>query len=177
MLIIAICVLLSGPGGVFFCQVRVGKGEQPFEILKFRTMRPDSEKTGQLTVGGRDPRITRVGYTLRQFKLDELPQLFNVLAGQMSIVGPRPEVPKYVELYTPEQRKVLTVRPGITDYASIQYFDENEILGNTSNPEQEYIKTIMPAKLKLNLAYIENHSLAQDFKILLKTALRILRLS
>lgn len=177
LLIIVLAVLLSGPGGVLFRQIRVGRGGEEFHVLKFRTMRPDSEKGGQLTVGGRDPRITRVGYVLRQLKLDELPQLFNVLAGQMSVVGPRPEVPKYVALYNEVQRRVLSIRPGITDYASIRYFDENEILAKAENPEQEYIEQIMPAKLEINLEYIDNAHLGTDVKILWSTLLRILRLS
>ena len=136
-------------------------------------MKPDSEKSGQLTVGMRDNRITKVGYFLRKFKMDEVPQLFNVLIGDMSVVGPRPEVRKYVELYDVNQKKVLTVRPGITDYASLYYFKENEILAKSNNPEQTYIEEVMPEKLKLNLDYVENHSFMGDCKIILKTIFRI----
>jgi lipopolysaccharide/colanic/teichoic acid biosynthesis glycosyltransferase len=133
----------------------------------------DSEKKGQLTVGMRDARITPVGYYLRKYKLDELPQLFNVLIGNMSLVGPRPEVRKYVDLYNAEQKRVLDVKPGITDYASIEYANENEILGKSSNPEKTYIEQIMPAKLKLNLRYIQNHNLLTDIKIIVLTIKKI----
>lgn len=169
LLIIALCVGLSSPGGVFYRQVRVGRYGKDFRLWKFRTMRPDSDKKGLLTVGGRDPRVTRVGYVLRKYKLDELPQLLNVLSGDMSVVGPRPEVRKYVELYTPEQRKVLDVRPGITDYASIEYSDENELLAKSNDPEKTYIEEVMPAKLKLNEKYIAEKSFATDLKIIFRT--------
>ncbi len=137
-------------------------------------MRTDADKNGLLTVGGRDPRITPIGYYLRKYKIDELPQLLNVLKGDMSLVGPRPEVRKYVNLYNKEQKAVLTVRPGITDYASIEYSNENEILGKAENPEQVYIDEIMPAKLKLNLKYIAEKSLATDFKIIFRTLGKII---
>ncbi|MFM9055654.1 MAG: sugar transferase, partial [Bacteroidota bacterium] len=130
---------------------------------------------GLLTVGGRDPRVTRVGYWLRKYKLDELPQLFNVIAGSMSLVGPRPEVEKYVALYTADQRKVLDVKPGITDYASIRYSDENELLAQAADPERMYIEEVMPAKLKLNLDYIREQGMLTDVKIMVLTALKILR--
>lgn len=172
-ILISILVFFSGKGGVFFLQSRVGKGDRDFKIFKFRTMRPDSEKSGQLTVGMRDNRITRVGYYLRKFKMDEVPQLINVLLGDMSVVGPRPEVRKYVEMYNEEQLKVLSVRPGITDYASLHYFNENEILSKAANPEQTYIEEVMPAKLKLNLKYVEHHTFVGDCKIILKTIFRI----
>lgn len=136
-------------------------------------MRTDADKKGLLTVGGRDPRITRIGYYLRKYKIDELPQLINVLTGDMSLVGPRPEVRKYVNLYNEEQKKVLRVQPGITDYASIEYSNENEILGKAENPEQVYIDEIMPAKLKLNLKYIAEKSLMTDLKIILRTLKKI----
>lgn len=169
LLIIALCVGLSSPGGVFYRQVRVGRYGKDFRLWKFRTMRPDSDKKGLLTVGGRDPRVTRVGYFLRKYKLDELPQLLNVLTGDMSVVGPRPEVRKYVELYTPEQRKVLDVRPGITDYASIEYSNENELLAKSNDPEKTYIEEVMPAKLALNEKYIAEKSFATDMKIIFRT--------
>lgn len=167
-------VRLESKGGAIFTQIRVGRGNKDFRLYKFRSMYVDSEKKGQLTVGGRDPRITRTGYYLRKFKLDELTQLFNVLKGDMSLVGPRPEVRKYVDMYTPEQMEVLSVRPGVTDYASIRYFDENEILGRSSNPEHDYIHTIMPEKLRLNLEYIRDHNLLKDIQIIFTTLSKIL---
>lgn len=173
LVILALAVALTSPGGAFFAQTRVGRGGREFRLLKFRSMRPGSEAKGQLTVGGRDPRITAVGHFLRKTKLDELPQLINVLKGEMSLVGPRPEVPKYVALYTPEQRKVLDVRPGLTDYASLEYFEENALLGASENPEETYIQEVMPAKLALNAKYIQDMGLGTDLKILLRTAGRI----
>lgn len=169
LLIISLCVLFSGPGGIFYRQLRVGRYGKDFRLWKFRTMRPDSDKKGLLTVGGRDPRVTRVGYFLRKYKLDELPQLLNVLSGDMSLVGPRPEVRKYVDLYNDEQKRVLDVRPGITDYASIEYSDENELLAKSSDPEKTYIEEVMPAKLKLNAKYIAEKSFATDLKIIFRT--------
>jgi len=173
MLIIAMVVLFSSRGGVFFTQVRVGRNEKEFKLFKFRTMRKDSEVKGQLTIGGDDPRITGSGRFLRKFKLDELPQLFNVLGGSMSVVGPRPEVRKYTELYTEEQRKVFSVRPGLTDYASIEYIAENELLGRSENPNRTYTEEVMPAKLKLNLRYIDERGFGTDLKIIFKTLCKI----
>ena len=173
LLLLAVAVALTSPGGAFFVQTRVGKGGTEFRLLKFRSMRPGSEAKGQLTVGGRDPRITAVGHFLRKTKLDELPQLFNILKGEMSLVGPRPEVPNYVALYSAEQRQVLQVRPGLTDYASLEYFEENALLGASENPEETYIQEVMPAKLALNTKYIEDMGLGTDLKILLRTAVRI----
>lgn len=173
LLLLALAVALTSPGGAFFAQTRIGKGGREFRLLKFRSMRPGSEAKGQLTVGGRDPRITTVGHFLRKTKLDELPQLFNILKGEMSLVGPRPEVPKYVALYSAEQRQVLQVRPGLTDYASLEYFEENALLGASENPEETYIQEVMPAKLALNAKYIEDMGLGTDLKILLRTAVRI----
>jgi len=138
-------------------------------------MKPDSEKLGQITVGGKDPRITKIGFILRKFKLDEFPQLINILKGDMSIVGPRPEVRKYVNLYTPEQQKVLSVRPGLTDFASIEYIDENVLLGKSDNPDQTYIQEIMPSKLKLNLKYIDQQSFMLDIKLIFRTIGKIFR--
>ena len=132
-------------------------------------MRLNSDKLGLITVGGRDPRVTSIGYYLRKYKLDELPQLINVLIGDMSLVGPRPEVKKYVDLYTIEQKRVLTIRPGITDWASINYRDENEILGQSTDPEKDYIEKVMPDKLKYNMIYIENYGFAEYFKIIFIT--------
>jgi len=172
-IIIIIAVITDSKGGAFFGQIRVGKNEKPFRLLKFRTMRPNSESSGQITIGARDNRITRVGYSLRKYKLDELPQLFNVLIGEMSMVGPRPEVPKYVALYSVEQKRVLSIKPGITDYASLEYFEESELLAKSSNPEKTYIEEVMPKKLELNLQYVNNHSFNDDMKIILKTIQRI----
>jgi len=176
LLIILIFViwLLDGQP-VFFLQERVGKDGIKFRLIKFRTMRTDAASKGLLTVGSRDPRITKTGYYLRKFKLDELPQIFNVLKGDMSWVGPRPEVSKYVALYTPEQKKVLTVKPGITDRASIAYFEESDLLKQSENPEEIYIREIMPAKLKMNLEYIQRIRFTEDVSILWKTFLRIFK--
>jgi lipopolysaccharide/colanic/teichoic acid biosynthesis glycosyltransferase len=174
LFIISLCVLFSSPGGIFYRQTRVGKNGKDFRLWKFRTMKPDSDKKGLLTVGGRDPRVTGIGYFLRKYKFDELPQLLNVLLGDMSLVGPRPEVRKYVEMYSPEQLKVLEVKPGITDYASIEYSKENELLAKSSDPEKTYIEEIMPAKLKLNMKYIEEKSLGTDLKIIFRTVGKIL---
>lgn len=136
-------------------------------------MRPGSESSGQITVGMRDPRITSSGIFLRKYKLDELPQLVNIMIGDMSVVGPRPEVPRYVELYSPEQRQVLNVRPGLTDYASLEYFHENEILSRAADPERSYREEIMPAKLALNLRYLQDQSLLTDLKIIARTVGKI----
>lgn len=171
--LIALIVVVDSRGGIFYRQVRVGKGMKEFRLLKFRTMFTDADKKGLLTVGMRDNRITRVGYFLRKYKLDELPQLFNVLIGDMSMVGPRPEVPKYVAMYNDEQKKVLSIRPGITDYASIEYSNENEILAKAANPEELYIKEVMPAKLSLNLKYIQDMGLLTDLKIIFKTLSKV----
>lgn len=169
LLLIVLVVASTSPGGAFFRQVRVGRNGRAFRLLKFRSMRPGSEAKGQITVGGRDPRITPVGYFLRRSKLDELPQLMNVLVGDMSIVGPRPEVPKYVAFYTPEQREVLRVRPGITSAASIAYIDENELLGRSADPERTYVEEVMPAKLKLDIAYVRSAGFSTDLSIVLGT--------
>lgn len=174
LFIISLCVLISSPGGIFYRQVRVGKNGKDFRLWKFRSMRPDSDKKGLLTVGGKDPRVTGIGYFLRKYKLDELPQLINVLVGDMSVVGPRPEVRKYVDMYSPEQKRVLEVQPGITDYASIEYSDENELLARSADPEKTYIEEIMPAKLKLNMKYIEEKNLGTDLKIIFRTIGKIL---
>lgn len=172
-LVISIFILIDGRGGIFFGQKRIGLNEKPFIIWKFRTMKPNAEAGGQLTVGARDSRITGIGYYLRKYKIDELPQLWNVFVGEMSIVGPRPEVPKYVEMYSAAQKKVLSIKPGITDYASLEYFSESELLAKAENPEQVYINEIMPAKLNLNLIYVENHSFADDLRIISRTIVRI----
>lgn len=174
-IVLAIWIKIDSKGPVFYKQVRVGRNGIDFGLFKFRSMVVDADKKGLITVGGRDPRITRSGYFIRKYKLDELPQLINVLLGDMSLVGPRPEVRKYVELYTDEQQRVLSVKPGITDYASIEYMDENEILGKSSDPEKTYIEEIMPEKIKYNMKYINNKSLFEYFKIILLTVLKIVR--
>lgn len=164
-----ILVWMESKGGGFFVQERIGKDGKPFGLYKFRSMKTEAEAEGQITVGAHDTRITRIGYFLRKYKLDELPQLWNVLKGDMSIVGPRPEVRRYVDLYTDEQRKVLTVRPGITDHASIRYINENEILCRADDPERVYIEQIMPDKIKLNMVYIEHHTLREYLRVILLT--------
>lgn len=174
-IVLAIWIKIDSNGPVFYKQVRVGQNGIDFGLFKFRSMVVDADKKGLITVGGRDPRITRSGYFIRKYKLDELPQLINVLLGDMSLVGPRPEVRKYVELYTDEQQKVLSVKPGITDYASIEYMDENEILGKSNDPEKTYIEEIMPEKIKYNMKYINNKNLFEYFKIILLTVLKIVR--
>jgi lipopolysaccharide/colanic/teichoic acid biosynthesis glycosyltransferase len=173
LIVIALTVALTSRGGAFYRQERVGKNGKIFRLLKFRTMRPLADREGQITIGGRDSRITGTGYFLRRYKLDELPQLFNVLSGSMSLVGPRPEVPRYVAMYSEEQKKVLEVRPGITDYASLEYFHENELLGRSRNPEETYVNEVMPAKLALNLRYINEAGLMTDLKIIARTLARI----
>ena len=174
-IIISILIALDSKGGIFFIQQRVGKDNKDFELFKFRTMRSNSEKAGQITVGVKDPRITKIGYLLRKFKLDEFPQLLNVIKGDMSIIGPRPEVRRYVDMYSKEQLKVLSVRPGLSDFASIEYINENELLGKSDNPEKTYIGEIMPAKLQLNLKYIEQKSFGTDIKLIFKTIRKIIK--
>jgi lipopolysaccharide/colanic/teichoic acid biosynthesis glycosyltransferase len=171
--VIALFIVMDSKGGIFYKQTRVGKNRNTFLLFKFRTMKIDSDKQGLLTVG-QDKRVTRVGKFLRKCKMDELPQFFNVLIGNMSLVGPRPEVPKYVKMYNDEQLKVLSVKPGITDYASLMYFEESKQLAESQNPEEFYINTIMPHKLELSLHYLQKQSFLFDMGILLKTFLRIL---
>ncbi len=173
-IILSLFIVVESKGGIFYKQERIGKNGNPFYLLKFRSMRTDADKLGKLTVGMRDPRITKIGYFIRKFKLDEFPQFINVLKGEMSIVGPRPDVKEYVDLYSSEERKVLEVKPGITDYASLEYFEESDLLAKSSNPEKTYIEEIMPAKLKLNQKYIANPTLLVDLKIIFLTAKRIL---
>lgn len=175
MILIGILIALSSNGPALFKQIRVGRNGKNFSILKFRSMRTNTEHQGQLTVGGRDPRVTRMGYVLRKFKIDEWPQLWNILIGEMSFVGPRPEVPKYVEMYNNQQRRVLDVRPGLTDLASIVYFSENEILEKVTDPEKEYVEVIMPAKLNLNLQHIDSQKAGKDIRIILMTLSRLIR--
>ncbi|GGG48498.1 sugar transferase [Bizionia arctica] len=169
LLLIAILIKVESKGSLFYLQTRVGKHNKDFKIFKFRTMFVGSDKKGLLTLGDRDPRITKTGYFLRKYKLDELPQLINVFIGNMSFVGPRPEVRKYVNYYSEEDLMIFSVKPGITDYASIIYRDEAELLKGTDNPDAFYIETIMPEKLKLNKKYINSHDLFTDLKIILKT--------
>jgi lipopolysaccharide/colanic/teichoic acid biosynthesis glycosyltransferase len=173
--LLSLLIALDSQGGIFYKQVRIGKNMRPFKLFKFRTMYANSDKKGLLTVGDNDNRITRVGYYLRKYKLDELPQLINVLIGEMSFVGPRPEVEKYVKLYNNEQQKVLSVKPGITDWASIRYVNESELLARSSEPEKTYINEIMPAKLAINLEYVKQNNLLIDIKIILHTFRAILR--
>lgn len=173
-LILSLLIVLESKGGIFYRQERIGKDGNPFYLLKFRSMRTDADKLGKLTVGMRDPRITKIGYFIRKYKLDEFPQFINVLKGEMSIVGPRPDVKEYVDLYNSEQRKILLVKPGITDYASLEYFEESDLLAKSSNPEKIYIDEIMPAKIKLNQKYIANPTLWVDLKIIFLTAKRII---
>ena len=174
-MLLSLLIALDSQGGIFYKQVRIGKNMRPFKLFKFRTMYANSDKKGLLTVGDNDNRITRVGYYLRKYKLDELPQLINVLIGEMSFVGPRPEVEKYVKLYNNEQQKVLSVKPGITDWASIRYVNESELLARSSEPEKTYINEIMPAKLAINLEYVKQNNLLIDIKIILHTFKAILR--
>lgn len=168
-LLIACFIKLSGRGPVFYRQTRVGRGGRLFKIWKFRTMVVDADQAGRLLTVGADPRITRPGAWLRRWKVDELPQLINVLTGEMGFVGPRPEVPRFVDLYTVEQRKVLDLRPGITDLASIAYRDENSLLEGQEDPEAYYIHTVLPEKIRMNLAYAAHANLWRDFKVVLAT--------
>ena len=168
-IIIAIWIKLDSKGPVFYRQVRVGKNNKDFRIFKFRSMRVGSDKGSLVTIGGRDPRITRSGYIIRKLKLDELPQLINVFVGDMSLVGPRPEVRHYVDYWTPEQMHVLDVRPGITDPASIKFRNENELMEQAEDPEDYYINVIMQEKLKLYLDYVEHRSFFGDIGLIFKT--------
>lgn len=173
-LLISLLIVLDSKGGIFFLQQRVGKNNSDFFIYKFRTMRSGSDKKGLITVGAKDSRVTRVGYYLRKYKLDELPQLINVLKGDMSFVGPRPEVRKYVNMYSPEQLKVLEVKPGITDYASILFSNESELLAKAADPEKFYIETVFPAKLKLNMEYIQEKGFWKDIRLIFQTIAKII---
>lgn len=174
-LIVALWIVIDNPGPVFYRQQRVGRDNKDFGLLKFRSMRVGADKMSLITIGERDPRVTRAGYYIRKYKLDELPQLWNVFIGDMSLVGPRPEVRRYVDLYTPEQQKVLSVRPGITDYASIEYIDENRLLAQSANPDKTYIEEIMPAKIALNMRYINHRTLGEYLKIIFLTFYNIVR--
>lgn len=169
ILCIAVWVKCDSKGPIFYRQVRVGKDGREFKLFKFRSMRVGADRAGLLTLGDRDPRVTRSGFWLRKTKLDELPQLFNVLVGDMSLVGPRPEVPKYVALYTPEQREVLSVRPGITDVASVEMRDEAELMAQQADPEGYYVNVQLPLKIKLAKEYIAQQSLLSDLKLIVRT--------
>lgn len=173
--VVAVWIVIDNPGPVFYRQMRVGKDGKDFGLLKFRSMRIGADKESLITIGEHDSRITRAGYYIRKYKLDELPQLWNVLTGDMSLVGPRPEVRRYVDMYTDEQRQVLTVRPGITDYASIEYIDENRMLAQAEDPDRTYIEEILPAKIALNMRYIKHQTLGEYMKIIFLTFAKIIR--
>lgn len=174
-LFLALWIRYDSRGPVFYRQVRVGRNNKDFRLYKFRSMRSGADRQGLITIGGRDPRVTRAGYYIRKYKLDELPQLINVFVGDMSIVGPRPEVRRYVDLYTPEQMQVLTVRPGITDMASIRYRNENELLEQAEDPEKYYREVVMPDKLKINREYIERASFWFDIRLIFCTLQAIIK--
>jgi len=173
-ILLVLLIVVESDGGAFYFQERVGQNGRLFSLIKFRSMRINADKGSQITIGNRDPRITRTGYFIRRFKLDEFPQFVNVLKGDMSIVGPRPEVLYYVAMYTDAQRQILSVKPGITDYASIAYFHENELLAKAADPQKTYIEEVMPAKLALNQRYISNPSRFKDIEIMWLTAKKIL---
>ena len=174
-IVLYLLIRIESRGGGFYSQERIGKNGKPFKLYKFRSMRIGSDKKGLITIGEKDNRITKTGFILRKYKLDELPQLWNVFIGDMSLVGPRPEVKKYTDLYTEEQKQVLQVRPGITDWASIKYVDENKILGESKDPDEVYVNLIMPNKIKLNMVYIQHQTLGEYFKIIFTTFKEIVR--
>jgi len=175
LIIIAIAIKFNSKGSVFYIQPRIGKNGSEFKLFKFRTMYEFSDRAGLLTIGYSDFRITTVGFWLRKYKLDELPQLINIIIGDMSFVGPRPEVSKYVTIYTLQQLRVLSVKPGLTDWASIKYFNENELLATAEDPEKLYINTILPSKIFQNLEYIDNRNFLMDIRIILSTLKRLLK--
>lgn len=174
-IVLYLLIRIESKGGGFYSQERIGKNGKPFKLYKFRSMRIGSDKKELITIGEKDNRITKTGFILRKYKLDELPQLWNVFIGDMSLVGPRPEVKKYTDLYTEEQKQVLQVRPGITDWASIKYVDENKILGEAKDPDEAYVNLIMPNKIKLNMVYIQHQTLGEYFKIIFTTFKEIVR--
>ena len=174
-LIICLLQIISSGFPVFYIQKRVGKDNIDFNLYKFRTMKTDSDKLGLLTVGGRDPRVTQLGYYLRKFKLDELPQLINILKGEMSVVGPRPEVRKYVDMYSSSQLEVLSVKPGLTDPSSIKFSNESELLGTAANPEKYYTETLMPLKIEISLNYVRTQTFIGDLKIIFQTFSKIFK--
>jgi len=173
-IVISVWILIDSKGGIFYKQIRVGKNGKEFKLLKFRSMKTGADKSGQLTVGN-DARVTRVGHFIRKTKIDEFPQLLNIIKGDMSVVGPRPEVPKYVALYNEEQMRVLSVRPGLTDLASLKYFNEQEVLGKSLDPEKTYIEEVMPEKLRLNLQYVSQRSFYLDMSLIFRTIAKIFR--
>ncbi len=173
LVIIGLLIKIDSRGPIFYKQIRVGKDSRDFALLKFRTMKMNADKLGLLTVGGKDSRITKIGYYLRKYKIDELPQLYNVLIGDMSLVGPRPEVRKYVELYDRVQWNVLKVKPGITDWASVKYKDENDLLAKSTDPEKTYIEIVMPEKIRLNMIYINKQNVGHYLKIIFFTLIRL----
>ena len=174
-LIISLLIVFSSPGGIFYRQERIGQNGVPFMLYKFRSMRKNADQSGRLTVGMKDSRITSVGVFIRKYKLDEFPQFINVLIGDMSVVGPRPEVHEFVTMYTEEQQKILTVKPGITDYASLEYFNENEQLAKSEDPKRTYIEEVMPHKIEINQKYLSTPTLSHDLQIIFKTIRRILK--
>lgn len=174
-IIIYVLIRCESKGGGFYSQKRIGKDGIPFKLYKFRSMRIGADKGSQITIGGHDPRITRVGYFIRKYKIDELPQLWNVVIGDMSLVGPRPEVQKYTDLYTDEQKEVLSVKPGITDWASIKYVDENEVLARAEDPDRAYVDIVIPDKIKYNMIYINHQTLGEYFKIIFVTIFSVFR--
>jgi lipopolysaccharide/colanic/teichoic acid biosynthesis glycosyltransferase len=175
LVVVAALVWLEDRGPIVYSGVRIGRGGQPFRMHKFRTMVPNADRIGGPSTAGDDPRLTRVGKTLRRYKLDELPQMFNVLKGDMSLVGPRPEVKHYVDMYSEDERQILSVRPGVTDWASIRFRDEAEILRGSADPEQAYMELIRPEKIKLALAYARDASFMEDLRILAATARILVR--
>lgn len=173
LLMVALLVRVTSKGPIFFCQERMGRNFKPFQIYKFRTMVVDAPKLGGQITAGRDPRITTVGHFLRATKIDEMPQLFNVLRGDMSFVGPRPEVPRYVEQFRDDYSELLKVRPGITDIASLKYRHESELLGASSDPEATYVNEVLPDKIALGKEYLQRQSLGLDLQLIVKTVLRM----
>ena len=173
--VLAVWIKLDSKGPVFYRQARVGKDNRDFRLFKFRSMRPEADKGSLITIGARDPRVTRSGYFIRKYKLDEFPQLINVFIGDMSLVGPRPEVRHYVDYYTPEQMRILSVKPGITSLASIRYRNENEILEGAEDPEKTYIEKVMPDKLAIDLEYVDHASLLTDLRLIFRTFAAIAR--
>ena len=174
VLLVAVAIKLDSPGPIFFRQERIGRGFRPF-FFKFRTMAEDSIARGRSITAGDDPRITRVGWFLRKTKIDELPQLINVLRGEMTFVGPRPEVPRYVEIFRKDYEEILKIRPGITDLASIKYRDEAALLGQSENPEEEYVTRVLPDKISLGKEYIRCSSLAFDLRLIFRTFLKLIQ--
>lgn len=172
-ILIALLIMADTGAPVFYFQQRIGLKGKVFNLVKFRTMLVGADRLGYLTIGNADKRITKTGYYLRKYKLDELPQLFNVLVGDMSFVGPRPEVSKYVKLYTRTQLRVLSIKPGLTDWASIKFFNENELLARSEDPEKLYVNRIMPSKIEQNLNYIDHRSLLVDIKIIFQTLKKV----